>query len=362
MTDSPFPELKKTATIARHGRPFDDPKPPPSAPVWAVIQGFASYWTLMAAIELGVFDALREARDRTPADVARRLTDPAGISPAALTPVLDSLVAMGFVDQTGGRYSLTTVAERYLCTDGPASMAALVGVAPGPHENWTRLAATVRAGTSGSPIERDPVAFYGPLVTATFPTQLRVAGRLSVALGWARRPALRVLDLGAGRAPWALSVLQHSPGSTAVVNDIAGIVELAAATLADHGVADRVELRAGDFHTIPIEPESYDVVVLGHVCRTEGDDGARRLVERAAAAVSPGGQVVVADYFAGDDHKRNGFGVLMGLTMLASTERGGTVTHGQMYRWLRNAGLVAIRLLEPIANNQVFVANRGARS
>src|SRR6185436_10129715 len=142
------------------------------------------------------------------------------------------------------------------------------------------LAATIRAGQVGQPIEADPAAFYGPLVTATFPTQLRAASRLGAMVGWARRPGLRALDLGAGRAPWAIAVLQQSPGSTAVVNDLPGVVELAAATLGEHGLADRAELRAGDFHAVEIEPRSFDVVVLGHVCRTEGEARATALIRR----------------------------------------------------------------------------------
>ena len=36
---------------------------------------------------------------------------------------------------------------------------------------------------------------------------------------------------------------------------------------------------------------------------------------------------MLADYFADNDRKHNPFGVLMGVTMLASTTRGGMLTH-----------------------------------
>jgi SAM-dependent methyltransferase len=357
MPDSPYPELKSTHTMARSGRPWRDRKPPPSAPVWAIIQGFGSYWALVAAIELGVFDGLQ----RTGPIEAGGLADELSVSTVHLAHLLDALVTFGFLDQLAGVYSLTETAERYLCTDGAASMASLVTVAPGPHANWTRLAETIRTGEVGTPIEDNAAAFYGPLVTATFPTQLRAGSRLGAALGWARRPGLRVLDLGAGRAPWSIAVLQQSPGSTAVVNDIAGVVELAAATLGEHGVADRAELRPGDFHAIDVEPAAFDVVVLGHVCRTEGEARATALVRRAAEALRPGGQLVLADYFADNDRRHNPFGVQMGMTMLAATRRGGMLTHGQVHGWLVAAGLVAIRLLEPIGFNQVYVASKEHR-
>jgi ubiquinone/menaquinone biosynthesis C-methylase UbiE len=356
-TDSPYPELKKSHTMAHTGRPWRDVKPPPSGPVWGIIQAVGSYWTLVASVELGVFDAIERLGPTRIGPLARELD----ASPVHLQHLCDALVGFGFLDQIDDVYELTETAERYLCTDGPASMAALVRVAPGPLANWEGLADTIRTGAVASPIERDPAAFYVPLVRATFATQLRAASRLGMRLGWARRPGLRVLDLGAGCAPWAIAVLEQSPGSAAVVNDLPGVIELAAETTAARGLGDRVDLRAGDFFEIALEPSTFDVVVLGHVCRTEGDERARALVVRAFEALRPGGEVLIADYFT-DDHRRQAFGVQMGLTMLANTERGRMVTHSQATGWLHDAGFAHIRLLEPIGFNFVYVATRPERN
>lgn len=352
--DSPYPEIKKSHTMAHTGRPWRDYKPPPSGPVWAIIQGVGSYWTLAAAIELGVFDAIESLGPTAIGPLADHLS----VSAPHLQHVCDTLVTFGFLDQVHDVYELTETAERYLCTNGPATMSSLVRVAPGPLANWERLAETVRTGRVAQPIDDDPVAFYGPLVQATFPTQLRAASRLGLRLGWARRPDMRVLDLGAGRAPWAIAILEQSAGSTAVVNDWSDVIDFAVHTVAERGLSDRVEFRAGDFHAIDVEPEAFDVVVLGHVCRTEGDERARSLVTRAFAALKPGGQVLLADYFADHERKHNPFGVQMGLTMLANTTRGGMLTNEQVCGWLRDAGFRAIRLLEPIGFNYVYVASR----
>jgi ubiquinone/menaquinone biosynthesis C-methylase UbiE len=173
---------------------------------------------------------------------------------------------------------------------------------------------------------------------------------------------LRVLDLGAGRAPWAIAVLEQSPGSTAVVNELSDVIGLAVHTVEERGLTDRVEFRAGDFHEVELEPSSFDVVVLGHVCRTEGDELARSLVARAFCALKPGGQLLLADYFSDHERKHNPFGVQMGLTMLANTKRGGILTNEQVCGWLREAGFQAIRLLEPIGFNYVYVASRPERT
>jgi SAM-dependent methyltransferase len=182
-------------------------------------------------------------------------------------------------------------------------------------------------------------------------------------IGFARAAgAPRVLDLGAGGAPWAIAFLEAHPFATAVVNDLPGVIGVARDKVEELGVVDRCELRAGDFRTTELERGAYDVVVLGHVCRTEGVDGAPVLIRRAHDALAPGGRLVLADYFPDETRKANPFGVLMGATMMASTERGFTFTHPQYVEWLRDAGFRPIRLLEPIGFNQVFVATKAARA
>jgi ubiquinone/menaquinone biosynthesis C-methylase UbiE len=353
MADSPYPELKKTHTAARTGTPWRDRKPAPAAPVWGIIQGLGTYWTLVAALELGVFDTIGTDRRVTAQDLATALD----VSPPHLRSLLDSLVAIGVLELVDGRYGLNETAERYLTTDGAASMVDLVTVAPGPLGNWTHLADTVRHGRVTAPIEDDAAAFYRPLVSATYPTQRRVAMFTARAIGFARWPGSpRVLDLGAGAAPWTIGLLEAHPSATAVVNDLPDVLDLAAARLADVGLSDRCELRPGDFHAVPLEPGGSDVVVLGHVTRTEGIDGARHLIGRAHEALRTGGRLLLADYFADPEPTRNPFGALMGTTMVANTRRGSTFTNEQYVEWLQGAGFGAVRLLEPIGFQFVYVA------
>ena len=340
--------------MAHTGRPWRDHKPPPSATVWRVIQGGSAYWMLLTAIDLGVFDALETGERQTVEVIAERLE----CSAPHLQHLLDSMVTLGFLEQLYDKYELTEAAERYLCRDGVASMASLVRVSPGPLENWINLAETIRTGRVGTPIEEDIAGFYGPLAEATFPTQLRVASRLGLRLGWQRIPALRILDLGAGRAPWACAVLEQSQDSYAVVNDFPEVVGLAKATVEARGLSGRVEFRPGSFHDITIETEAYDVVALGHICRTEGPELAPRLIARAVSGLKPGGKLLVADYFADNERKLNAFGVHMGLTMLANTLRGRILTHQHMCDWLSELPLEAIRMIEPIASNLVYVASK----
>ena len=356
--DAPYPELKKTHTMAFKGRPWTDHKPPPAAPVWAAIEGLGRYYILVAALELNVFDTLKETGPSTAEVLAEKLDVPVG----HLATLLDGVVALGLLDQFVDVYELNDAAKRYLVSDGPATMADLVAVAPGPHQNWTRLADTIRNGAPDTPIEDDPAAFYVPLVEGTFTTMFRCASRVDLKIRYSALERPHVLDLGAGGAPWSIAILNACAQGSAVINDLPGIIDVAAAKTSEHGVADRCELRPGDFHTIDIEDAAYDIVVLGHVCRTEGEDGARHLIERAFNALKPQGRLLLADYFTDVERKFNPHAVIMGTTMMASTKRGSTFTHQQFSEWLRDAGFAQIRLIEPIGFQQCFVAIRPQRS
>ncbi len=350
--DAPYPELKKRHTMTHTGRPYTDFKPPPAAPVWAAIDGFGRYHLLLAALELGVFDALQSSGPCPSAAFAGRLE----ASAPHVRALLDGLVVMGLLDQVGGLYDLNDTARRYLVSDGPASMADLIPVAPGPHDNWRQLANTIRTGRPSTPIDDDPAAFYVPLVEGTFTTMLRCASRADLKMRYSTTPAARVLDLGAGGAPWTIAMLQACPEATATVNDFDAVLDVARRTTALHGVIERCTFRAGNYFDIEIETGAYDIAVLGHVCRAEGAAGAKRLIERAFASLAPGGRLVLADYFCDPEHRVNSHAVLMGATMMASTLNGFTYTTDEFGEWLRSAGFVDLRLIEPIGFQTCIVA------
>ncbi len=329
------------------------PAAPPvdPGPVWGIIQGLASYWLVVAALDLGVFDDLAAGRALS-------------IDGPKVASLLDGLVALGLVtrvrpggpSETSGPYQLTPVAETYLVSDPPRSMAALVRHSPGPLENWTGLAETVRSGgPPPCPVGADG-AFHAHLVAATFPTQYAVARVTVAGLG----PVSAVLDIGAGSAPWAIAVLEANPSANAIIVDLPEVIPVARAAAARHGVIDRCRFVEGDYLSVELPPA--DLVVLGHVCRAEPPERASSLIAAAAAAIIPGpgpdpkGHLAITDYFVDDDRSGPAQALLMGATMAAATAGGTTYSSGQFRAWLAAAGLDAIEIVRPLPFQDVLIA------
>ena len=228
---------------------------------------------------------------------------------------------MGFLERRGERYELNDTSRRYLTSSGPATMAALVAVAPGPLDNWATLTETVRRGRPARPIEDDPVAFYGPLVRGTFATILRCAQRADRQLSYSTLPDARVLDLAAGLAPWSIAVLTSNPAATAVVNDCRRSSTLPSrcspTTASPTG-------SSSDRATSTRSPSSATTTTSACSVTSAGPSRielGRELVGRATAALRPGGRLLLTDYFLDREVELDPHAAMMNVTMAASTAR-----------------------------------------
>lgn len=330
-------------------------------PVWDLINGFSAYQALRTALDLGVFDALAEG----PLDAAGTCAAVGASATAPISVLLDTLVALGVLDALGpDRYSLTEVARRHLLVDAPASMATLVRHSPGPGSAWPALPQSLRAGAPPAATAADLAGFYPELAEATGPTQSAVAAAVGADLsGRGLRPAGgTVVDLGCGSGAWLCALLAGDAAARGVGVELAEVLPVARRRADAAGLADRVQLLAGDYVDAPLPVPRADVVVLAHVLRTEPEPRAIALLHRAIRLAAPGGVVVVADYPRPDGAtgdrtaacRRARHELLLALTCFAAT--GGTgITVAGLRRWAGDAGADLVAELEPVPRQHVFL-------
>jgi 2-polyprenyl-3-methyl-5-hydroxy-6-metoxy-1,4-benzoquinol methylase len=315
--------------------------------VWRVINGFTGYWIVVAAIRLGLFDALAPGPMTAVELAATRSGDV-----DRTTVLADALVAIGLLEIGGGAYRLTATAAELLVADGPRSMNDLVLWSPGPHENWPALDRTVLGEPPPFPIDHDPAPFYAHLVRATRPTQLAVGRAVLPQLDLP--PGAAMLELGAGGAPWSTALFESDPSATATVNDLPGVIEESRRAL--DSFSDRSTFVEGDYLEVSLDTARFDVVVLAHVLRAEPVERARMLVRRAAGALTPGGRLVIAEYLGGRDPKAFAQPAMLAVTMMAATMAGRLCTEDSIAGWLDDASCKEIARLDPVMNTDLIVA------
>ncbi len=340
--------------------------------VWAAIGGLGAHWTLRAALDLGLFDALADG----PLDAHQLTRAVGGTDAERVAFCCDALVGMGLLDAITPAEGVATDGAGDRCGDEPPRwqlnltsrvllqsgserwMGDLVRASPGPAENWAALADTIRGADPPRHVDADGGVWHATFAPTAFPTQLRQARLSSVALGLHERWQGRVLDLGAGAAPWTIGWLEAAPRATAVVNDLPAVIGVAAEHLDRHGMTDRATLLAGDYHDVDLQAGAFDLVALANVIRTEGPTRATALLRRVTAALVPGGRAVVVDYLLDDRRHAPTGGLLLGMTMLAATGRGRTWRADDVAGWMRDAGMRDVRLVESVRWNTFLVGRR----
>jgi ubiquinone/menaquinone biosynthesis C-methylase UbiE len=331
--------------------------PPSPGPVWDVINGYAAYWTLHAAVDLGLFDKLDRPMP------ARELASALGMAESDATLLAELLVGLGLLDTAAGAFAVTPVAARFLTNASPASMVDLVHAAPGPHRGWPQLAATLRRGTPAEEVGDALNDLYPQLVRATAATQKAVAAGVARELAdrGAWRLPVTIVDLGCGSGAWLQALLEAAGAeASAVAVDRGAVLDVARTTL----VGTNVSFVDGDYLDAPLPVEQARVVVLAHVLRAEPPERAEHLVRRAFQLLEPGGYLAVADYFRPDSagtaeqYRAARHELTLAMTMRASTGGCG-ITEGQLAAWV---GREPVAIVEPIPRQSVqLFTTEGAR-
>jgi SAM-dependent methyltransferase len=145
----------------------------------------------------------------------------------------------------------------------------------------------------------------------------------------------RMLDVGGGFGHYALAMCRARPGLEATVLDTPQVAEMAPAEYADTQYAQRIRFVGGDYLSSDYGSD-YDLVLLANVLHQEAADCAAEMVRRSAAALAPGGRVVVLDFAIDDAQRGSVIGALFAINMRSF---GDTHTEPAIRGWMEAAGL-----------------------
>jgi SAM-dependent methyltransferase len=236
-----------------------------------------------------------------------------GLARRPIVVLVTALRAMKLLDLDGqDRLALTPVAREHLVPGDPFYFGDYIGLradAPGTLGMVERFRTNRPAGYR----PEEASAFIYKKGEESVMDQEATARRLTLGLaGRARNiaPVLavrlplpgktRLLDVGGGTGIYAVELLRANPGLRAAVWDRAEVLKVARESAAGSGVESRLEVVPGDMFTDPIPPSGFDVVLLSNVLHDWDEPECRALVRKCAAALPPGGLLVVHDVFLND--------------------------------------------------------------
>jgi len=329
--------------------------PQEGAPEEAVTElgtAFAPAKIVLAALELGVFSALRDG-PATAAGLADRL----GLHPRGAADFLAALAALGLLHRDGDAYRNTEVSGRRLVRGPGYAGGFLEGANAVLYPAWGGLAEALRTGRPQADGDldgmlRDPGRQAGYLAMMDG-LSAPVLPAVAAAVDWAGRAD--VTDVGGARGALAAMLLGAHPHLRGTVFDRPQNAGPCARLAAERGVADRLRFRGGDFFADPLP--AADVVVIGHVLADFSLAQRRELVRAAYRAVRPGGALVVYDPMPDPDRPHLP-SLVASLHMLVMTPAGSGYPPADCRGWLEEAGFGAVEVRPAAGGNTVVVGHR----
>jgi len=129
-----------------------------------------------------------------------------------------------------------------------------------------------------------------------------------------------------------------------VVCDLPTTRAFAERTIAAHGLTDRITFAPADYDSDPL-PGGFDAAWLSHVLHGESPTAAATLLRKAAAALKPGGLLLVQEFILDDSRDGPLFPALFSLNMLVGTPGGQAYSGAEIAGMLEAAGAVGARRL-----------------
>ena len=313
--------------------------------------GFWASKTLLAATKLDLFTLLDRGAQQ-PEHIRAEL----GLHPKSIIDFLDALASLGFLEREGvgaeARYRNTPDTEAFLVKGKPQYIGAFLEMANDrEYRFWADLEDGLRTGRPQNEIKTTGkesfAAIYADPARLRQFTEAMSSIQMGAFVAFAERFDFSqhgvMLDVGGSGAALSSVVAMHHPRMRCVSYDMPALEPLAKEAIEKLGVADRVEIRSGDFFDAEALPKA-DLVTMGNILHSFDLPKKRRLLRKAYEALPAGGELAVIELILDDERRQNTMALLMSLNMVIEADGGFNFTQSDFVGWAREAGFREVRI------------------
>jgi hypothetical protein len=310
-----------------------------------IIAGYQGYQVLLLAHDLHLFPLLAE-RPRTLAEVCEGLQ----IAHRPAEAVLAVCTALGLVQRSEGRYTLTPVADTYLVPGRPTCFGDRLDMLIANQQQPVGFLARLKqaARTDASQVYGGGGLFAVHAQDAararTF-TRAMHGVSMGPALAWPDTLDLAahrlMLDLGGGSGAHAIGATRRWPSLHAIVVDLAPVCAVADEYIASYGLQPRIRTLVADLWQDPFPPA--DLHFYSSIYHDWPPERGQFLTRKSVESLPPGGRLIVHEMLLNDE-KTGPLAVAgSGITMLPSTE-GQQYTGPELATMLADAGFTDVEV------------------
>ena len=317
--------------------------------------GFWGSKALLTAVELGIFSELAAG----PLE-RETLRERLRLHPRGARDFFDALVALGVLERRDSVYANTPETGLFLDRAKPTYVGGLLEMLNARlYGFWGSLGEALRTGQPQNEARRGE-NFFATLYSDAARLRQFLQAMTGVSLGAARAIAQKFpwqdyrtfVDVGAAQGAVPVQVALAHPALTGGGFDLPVVRPVFEQYVASFGLSDRLRFQPGDFFADAL-PKA-DVLIMGHVLHDWDLEQKRLLLQKAHAALPPGGALIVYEAIIDDQRRTNAFGLLMSLNMLIETAGGFDYTGADCAAWMRDVGFRKA-YVEPLVGHDSMV-------
>jgi SAM-dependent methyltransferase len=306
---------------------------------------------LFAASELGVFEALAEAPASLDALAAR-----IGLTRRAARISADAMVALGLLERDGDLYRNGGAAAHFLAGRTPADLRPLLRFWDTiSYPTWETLAEALGSGPRHTVFELDPArqAVLSAGIEAVLAGPAAALGRV---VDFSAHH--RLLDIGGGTGSWSIATVRQHRHLAATVLDLPRVAEIARSRIADAGVADRIEVIAGDA-MVGALPAGHDVFLVANLVHYWSPADNCALLQRIRAASPHRGRLLMADFWTDATHTQPVHAAMMAGEFAVHLRDGDVYSVDEARAWLVETGWRFVEHVTLAGPQSLVVAEAG---
>jgi 2-polyprenyl-3-methyl-5-hydroxy-6-metoxy-1,4-benzoquinol methylase len=257
--------------------------------------GMLGYQAVSTAVQLNIFTALAE-RPSTVPELAQRLhAEERGIH-----SLLRALAAIGYVEERDGRFHNSPMTTKWF------GQSDIMDVSVALHvwdvflrDLWPHAVEIIQTGER--PFNFYDFIYSDPQMGHSF-QEMMVGNAYTAGAELLKKLTLpdeaQVLDVGGGHGVVSMVLAKAHPQLQATILDAAAALQTAKPHIRKHNLHGRIHLKPGDMWQVDWGKQ-YDLILLFNMVHHFDLDSNRQLLQKAHAALKPGGQIAIFDQIEG---------------------------------------------------------------
>jgi hypothetical protein len=307
---------------------------------------------IQAAVDLGVFDALKDSGD------AARVAQGTRCDARATELLLNALVAIGLLKKNELHYSLNEISSAYLVKSSPKYLGGMIAFDSSLWRTWGDLEQAVRTGKPArAPDMYQNDAEETERFIGAMDSLVRARGDADIVGETLDLSGVNeLLDVGSGPATYPIAFCRKHPSLRATIFDLPATLKAAERFVRASDVSERIKLIPGDYRSDSI-PGRYQLAFLSNIIHGEGAAENQRLAAKLYGCLDRGGRIVVKDHILDDSLAHPPAGAVFSLLMLLTTAQGRCYSFNEVKAWLKKAGfheVGQIALAPPLTSSMVI--------